>query len=287
MPLAQWVEKLESAAWLLGEPHLPLDLGASLQIQHMGLAGQLFLSCATYGEGTERVRKYLPLIGDVGTIDTARDSSRGEVHFGWFGEAEPLPVLAQVFAGAVITITQWLTGRRNFDWEFHFQFPAPADVAAYARVLGPRVRFGQRKTRAIVPAWVFDLPLPTQNADLRPWVEARAAESLRAMVADDAVVERVRRLITQELASGDVSLEFVAARLSLSRRTLNRRLAEAGCSFRSILESVREVRAKQLLLDSDLPLTAIADALGFKEQSAFQHAFRKWTGVTPLGFRGR
>ena len=285
MDLLQWVQVVDRLSEELGEPDLPLKLGAALQIQHMGLAGQVFLSYATYGEATERVREYLRLIGDMGGIEIHRAGERGELRYCWHQNADPPATLAQIFAAAVVSITPWLTMRKDIDWEFNFQFSEPIDLSPYEQTLGPRIRFRQKRTSVTFPAWVFDLPLPTQNADIRLLVEAKAAASLRSLDKPAGLESRVRKLIGEQLTAGRATSEIIARQLSLSQRTLNRRLAELNTSFREIYESVRELRASQLLLETDLSLADIGNLLGFSDQSAFQHAFKRWKSTTPSEFR--
>ena len=45
--------------------------------------------------------------------------------------------------------------------------------------------------------------------------------------------------------------------------------------------------ALQLIRDGGLSLNEVADYLGFNDQSAFQHAFRRWQGVSPGSYRRR
>jgi AraC-like DNA-binding protein len=39
------------------------------------------------------------------------------------------------------------------------------------------------------------------------------------------------------------------------------------------------------LRDPSIAIVEIAFVLGFSEQSAFNHAFKKWTGDTPIEYR--
>jgi len=48
---------------------------------------------------------------------------------------------------------------------------------------------------------------------------------------------------------------------------------------------VRRQRARQLLRDTDLPVLAIAETLGYADAPAFTRAFRRWSGTTPTAWR--
>jgi AraC-like DNA-binding protein len=80
-------------------------------------------------------------------------------------------------------------------------------------------------------------------------------------------------------------VDSVAARLGISRRTFQRRLKEAGCTYRLLLSGIRQRHAASLLRDGQLSLKDVTFLLGYSEQSAFNHAYRRWTGVSPLQVR--
>jgi AraC-like DNA-binding protein len=71
----------------------------------------------------------------------------------------------------------------------------------------------------------------------------------------------------------------------MSERTLHRRLSERGMTFKSLVDETRRHVAENLLRDSRYTATEVAFLTGFSEQSAFNRAFKRWTGQTPTGFR--
>lgn len=50
----------------------------------------------------------------------------------------------------------------------------------------------------------------------------------------------------------------------------------AGCSYRQLLDGIRECHAIQLLADPSLTRRDVAFLLGYAEQSAFNHAAQRW-----------
>ncbi|TFZ55089.1 AraC family transcriptional regulator, partial [Methylorubrum sp. Q1] len=77
----------------------------------------------------------------------------------------------------------------------------------------------------------------------------------------------------------------IAQTLGTSQRTLSRRLTEEGLSFESVLEEMRRDLALRYLRDTRLSISRIAWLLGFREATAFTHAFRRWTGRSPTEAR--
>jgi AraC-like DNA-binding protein len=73
----------------------------------------------------------------------------------------------------------------------------------------------------------------------------------------------------------------------MSPRSLQRRLAEHGHSFQALLGQTRQQLAEAYLRDDSVELAEVALLLGYSEQSAFNRAFRQWTGQAPLQWRRR
>jgi AraC-like DNA-binding protein len=83
------------------------------------------------------------------------------------------------------------------------------------------------------------------------------------------------------LPHGNARASEIAKRLGVSQRTAARRLADEGLSFSAVLESLRSDLAQQYLGDPALSISRVAWLLGYREVSAFTHAFKRWTGKTP------
>jgi AraC-like DNA-binding protein len=99
-------------------------------------------------------------------------------------------------------------------------------------------------------------------------------------VETDDVAERIRSLLHGEPDLGAIDALSVARRLGLSSRTLSRKLEEQGTNFRTLLDAVRKDIALRELAAGALPLTDIAERLGFGNTPSFHRAFKRWTGTT-------
>lgn len=99
------------------------------------------------------------------------------------------------------------------------------------------------------------------------------------------IVQQVKSIIFDHLPDGPVTDKLVASELNLSERSLQRRLKEHQTTFRFLLDSVREMLAKQYIKNPLNRMSDIAFLLGFSEQSAFSRAFKKWTGKSPVEYR--
>lgn len=110
-------------------------------------------------------------------------------------------------------------------------------------------------------------------------------ESVRAQLEDRTLEARVHRAITDALCDGPPSREQIARRMGMSERTLQRRLADEGLTFRDVANRARREVAQSLLTLPDHTLAEVAFLTGFSDQSAFHRAFKRWSGQTPQEFR--
>ena len=86
------------------------------------------------------------------------------------------------------------------------------------------------------------------------------------------------------LPEGCTRADQLARRAGLSRRCLQRHLAEEGHSFSALLRQTRLEMAVEMI-GSGRRTTDIGLELGYTDTANFIRAFRSWTGVSPRGFR--
>ncbi len=99
------------------------------------------------------------------------------------------------------------------------------------------------------------------------------------------MTQRVRSALQEMLPAGQSSIEEVANRLGLSKRSLQRRLSEESSSYQEVLTVTRRELADYYLSQSSASLVEIAYLLGFQDGNSFLRAFRGWTGQTPGEYR--
>jgi AraC-like DNA-binding protein len=59
-------------------------------------------------------------------------------------------------------------------------------------------------------------------------------------------------------------------------------LRDEGTSFAEVVDALRREMAVAYL-DRGIPIAEVASLLGYADTTAFHHAFRRWTGSSPLG----
>ena len=123
------------------------------------------------------------------------------------------------------------------------------------------------------------------GADARLYriVVAQAEALIEQMDVDFA--DQVRRVLHGLIITGLATVDQTAFLFGMHRRTLNRRLAAGGTTFKTLLQEVRFEIAQQLLRDTRIPAACIAEALGYTAPAAFTRAFSHWSGQSPSAWR--
>ncbi len=173
------------------------------------------------------------------------------------------------------------------DWsprEIRFAHARPPRTSEHTRILGVPVRFDAPVSVALAfDAADLARPVPDADRHLLPIVQRHLDERLASSAGSAAAdwLASVREGIALAVCDGPPSIETVAERLSLSVRTLQRRLGEHGVVYKGLVDDVRRDLALRYLADGKHDLTEIAFLVGYSELSAFDRAFRRWTGSTP------
>lgn len=167
----------------------------------------------------------------------------------------------------------------------YFAHPAPADAAPLEAFFGVAATFGTGVSGMEVPDAVLDLPMSSSDPALKKYLEEQGRAVLETRPASTDLVGVIRQELVRRLGKTEAKVETVAEALSMSPRTLQRRLEGERTSFQEVLDGVREQLAMSYLVNDALTVSEIAYLLGYSELRAFDRAFRRWTGKTPVGWR--
>ncbi len=168
-------------------------------------------------------------------------------------------------------------------------YPPPASQALYRKWFECELKFhAPRNVLSIPAAWRATANLgydePLWQAALQNCAELAATQTLRCPLFR-LRAELQRMLSNSSSVSAPPTLELVARRMNTSPRTLIRRLRAAGTTFQFEIDGIRQQRATELLRRMNVPMSAIADTLGFADPASFAKSFKRWTGVSPSAYR--
>jgi len=99
--------------------------------------------------------------------------------------------------------------------------------------------------------------------------------------------DRFIKLVEVQISAGTYAMAAIAQLAGVSPRTLQRRLEERGERFSALADRGRRTRALELIEGRGARFADIAAQLGYRDQSSFNRAFRRWTGLSPREYRAR
>jgi AraC-like DNA-binding protein len=167
--------------------------------------------------------------------------------------------------------------------EIWFSHAALLSRSTYRNCFSAVVRFG-----APCNAIFFsdaDLDCAISKPDPQLYEIATSYIESRFPVVRLTMSTRVRAIIARRLAGDECTNEQVASALGLHPRTLQRRLREEGECFESLKDSVRRDIALRYLMQPDLPLTRVAELLGYSEASVLSRSCARWFSASPKQLR--
>lgn len=147
------------------------------------------------------------------------------------------------------------------------------------------VIFNAPRNVLVIDAADLERPFAGHNPELLAILTPALSNALSEIEAQSSLPEQVKIVLKRRLASGKPELSDVADALGLGERTLQRRIAEAGTSFRHLLEASRQELGRDMLASGANGTEEIAYLLGYQDTSSFYRAFREWEGVTPSQWR--
>ncbi|WP_366192979.1 SDR family NAD(P)-dependent oxidoreductase [Meridianimarinicoccus marinus] len=229
-----------------------------------------------------RVARYKALTGPVG-IEADDDAAGLTLRWTWPPDMDPPQPLLLCELMFWCFIAQECT-RLRVDPLWITLPHQPRNAAAYEAFFRTRLRHGAEVAIRFAPADAR-LPFLTVNDAIWGAFEPELRRQQDALAARASMSGQVRDVLLRAIPAACATADHVAAELSVSPRTLQRRLQEDGTSFKALVNATRSDLARHYLLSGDLPLAEISFLLGYRDPSSFNRAFRDWTGTTPDRFR--
>jgi len=286
IPVGYQIAFLSLVAERLADEFLGYHLAAEIELRDLGLLYYVLASSDTLGEAMKRGQRYCSLQNE-GVSIKYRDEGRVCVSFHYNG-VRRLSDRHQIefFVTTIVRLCRQLVGWRLNPVRIrlaHRRARLPADVAAH---FGCEFVFGSDVDEIEYAPLSGRLPVASADTYLNKILMKYCDEALsRRRLKARSWRLAVENTLAPLLPHGQGRLSEVAARLGVSIRTLERRLAEESVSFLDVLDNLRCDLAKRYLQEPNLPISEISWLLGYADPSAFTHSFRRWTGKSPTQLR--
>ncbi len=282
VPLRDQVRLLEYASQEVGDPALSARLAADAGIPGLGVYGERLLAAPRLECALARASLL------IGALLQSSTNLRVQVDPPWARWTYEISDAADVGRQKhdLLALTYMLDLLRRF--------AGPRWTPTRIQVMGPPVVgrtavedvLSCELSRGEVSAIVFPSEL-LELGNVRPGLPDDASIiDGETPVPDPAdMVKCVEHLVRLALLEGRPRVDWVARKMDLSCRSLQRHLSTRNTTFEAVVDRVLTGHSMMLLEQGEMPITELALQLGYADPSHFVRAFRRWTGQTPGEFR--
>jgi AraC-like DNA-binding protein len=277
---------LLECASLSGDGNFGLHMVELTDSADLGIYGYLLMNAPTVGEALEIACRYYPTFYLGAALDLSVTGATARLTY-------------RVKAPATVSArhdNEWTLGflvrliRRgaSADWTPEtttFTHPAPRDRRELRQVFGSNLHFKHAVNSIEFSADALRYRISETDPGLLRVLTQHADKLLAGIHDQYDLVRQVRLLILESLDRGQSDEASIASKLGASVSTLKRRLKQMGFTYRELRDGVVEDIAKAALGQTKVPISEIALRVGYSELSAFDRAFMRMTGMTPLEYR--
>jgi AraC-like DNA-binding protein len=285
VPADHFFELHEKLDGLLG-PGFSVRVGQQMKIEDYGVLGLSWRTCGWAGEIFDRSERYFSLLSDTYVFKVEKEPEISRVYLYRDAHRRGVELSNEATFSAAVVVLKAMTETDIAPVEVSFKHSIPNNLDDYRKAFRCEIRFNQ--SHNFLAYNTVDLETRTAKADasINQFLVDRVKEETDGIeINANKIASDVEKLIIEALPSGIPGIVQVSKHMGMSNRTLTRRLAEDDLTFRDLIRKTQEAVAKDLLKNASRSVAEIAFETGFSEQSAFNRAFKRWTGVSPLEFR--
>jgi AraC-like DNA-binding protein len=286
LPLAAFVALFERASERSRDDCFGAHFALCYPLQYTGLAGHVTRHAPTLGIGCRAIARYYSLLADSSRISSVIWGDQAKLSYQVTDASiRPRRQDAECMMAVLLAWLRETLGTEFSPDEVWFEHAEPAGAAELASIFRAPLRFEQTENALLFPRAHLAAKVRSADDELHQLLKARVEELMRQKMLVPGLVASVRETICATLDDSLPTLDTVAARLTLGPRTLQRRLREVGQSFQQVFEEARHDLALRYLANPELSVTDVAMRLGYADATAFNRAFRRWTGSAPSSHR--
>jgi AraC-like DNA-binding protein len=267
-------------------PGFAVRVGQQMVLEDYGVLGLSWKTCLKAGEIFERSERYFKLLSDTYVFQVVKEEDVSTVLLLRDTYRRGVELSNEATLSATVVVLKAMTEKDIFPISVTFRHGPPTDLTSYYEAFGCTALFNQ--THYSITYRTADFETRTAKADTsinRFLLERVDEETNGVEISPGKIAHDLQQLIKEALPSGIPSIDQVGSHMGMSARTLTRRLSESGLSFRDLIKKTQQDISKDLLKDPARNMGEIAFHTGFSEQSAFNRAFKRWTGQSPTEFR--
>jgi len=264
----------------MGLSDSPIPRGAFYMMGKLAV-GELTLRDALLGGA-----RFYHMVTDAYRVSLVEDSKDARLTFTMSSpQQQRYDLFAVITLLAWHRMSSWLIAENVTLHDVYFDYSAPAYVDEFSYLLPGQHVFNAEVLGFSFSKHFLDREICQNRGSLKSFISNCPLELFVQPRQDFSVSAALKKMLKQELYEGFPRIEDAADRLHMTRRTLMRKLKDEGTAYQDIKNLVRRDRAVFLLKNRVIPVSEVAEAVGFSDPAVFARAFKNWTGVSPKDYR--
>jgi AraC-like DNA-binding protein len=276
------IKFLALAADALNDDCLGFHLAQKFDLRIVGLFHYVLTSSDTLDEALKRAARYSAIVNEGITL-RFREGREIGLTFEYAGVARHTDYHQLEFAMVTLVRTcRQLTNCHLPASQVSFTHQRKKHLAEFRTFFGNDVTFGAPVDELTFLPSIKGMPIIGADHYLNELLVQYCEEAISARkVKSSSFGLSVENVVARLLPHGHAQASVVARKLGVSQRTLARRLASEKLTFARVVQRLKLDLARRHLADEALSISEIAWLLGYRDVSAFTHAFKRWTGKSP------
>ncbi|TCM69085.1 AraC-type transcriptional regulator [Acinetobacter calcoaceticus] len=287
-----WLENLRRVDSQYQQNGLGLDIGAMIDPSYIGISAYITNSVSKIGDILTQSFKYNKIWYNY--MPKTVNSEDDEISVSW-GKPAYLQVGLYVRETAIseeLQIAIFYTRLKQISDNHQLRFnriemaiPCPQDEHKYLDFFDCPIIFDTEQTKIYAAKSILDIKVKDPDPVLLQLLKKQADDILLAMGVEDSFVETVNQNILVAIQHNKAHVDYVAQNMNISARVLQNNLRDRQLCFQDLLSKMRFYLSQYYLSDPQLSLLDVSFLLAYDEQSSFNRAFKKWTGISPSQWR--
>ena len=267
--------------------HFPFVLGENCVLGGLPEITAYVCSCATLRDAITSYNWVRDLMsnGVNLTLNEMPTHSRIRIDIGQARSRSPSAIfLTEALMASVVKLISQLVGSKEIE-RLTLRHMPPDYAPEYDRYFGLPVRFDHAEDAVVIRTELLDRALNGAVPELHQHAKAQILRRVAKLTSLASMTGQLSRLFADRPDLLACGLEAAAAQLQMHPRTLQRRLHEEQQTFADVQTQSQFALTCSLLRNTDCSVNEISEQLGFSDRRAFTRAFKRWSSVSPSGYR--
>ena len=267
-------------------PGFSVRVGQQMKLEDYGVLGLSWKTCSWAGEIFDRCERYFKLLSNTYVFKVEKMEKISRVYLNREAHRRGVELSNEATLSAIVVVLQAMTESDITPVDVSFKHAPPKKLDDYNKAFKCPILFNQPQNFIAYRTKALEMRTAKADASINRFLVERVEEETKGIeISANKIIFDVENLIKELLPSGIPGVDQIGQLMGLSRRTLTRRLAKNGLTFRDLIKKTQEEVSRDFLKNSTRSVAEIAFETGFSEQSSFSRAFKIWTNFSPIEYR--